>query len=153
MESDSLSHLIDRRFELMKNIIIFFAILAVSSAYSQQGTIRGIFEDRDEKKGVPLAELELMSSDSAMIDVAFTDLEGNFSFRKIPFGDYILKFSCFGYKDNYLNIRFITKEELILETVHIRTLAAKEAELKAAAEAEAARLEVIKYRVPLISKD
>jgi hypothetical protein len=126
--------------------ISFFLLVALISivSYGQTGTIRGVFQDRDEKKGIPLAEIELMSPDSAMIDVTFTDLEGKFNIRKVPFGDYIIKFKCFGYANSYLNIRLKTTEELILETVKIRTMAA---------EIEAEKKIIIRYSVPLIDRD
>ncbi|HMP29798.1 MAG TPA: carboxypeptidase-like regulatory domain-containing protein, partial [Saprospiraceae bacterium] len=100
----------------MKNVY-FTALLIVIhfTLFSQTTKISGIVTD---SAGYSLinATVLLLEEDSTMIEFTQTNVEGKYSFSKIPYGNYILKVTYVGYVPNSFPI-IVDKKDIIIEKV------------------------------------
>lgn len=93
--------------------VLIFLILSKTVVFAQNPTqnIRGKVIDKETQQ--PLANVNVVLSSSTKGTV--TDIDGNFSFERLPIGKYSLLFSIVGYeKKTIKNIEIISGKELIL---------------------------------------
>lgn len=73
-------------------------MVTVSLTIAAQGTkITGTLIDRDTKKGVMLATVQMLKPDSTYVSGVLSDEKGRFSIEASAAGSYILKISSVGY--------------------------------------------------------
>lgn len=76
---------------------LFFLFFSLS-ALSQNITLSGKLFDKADNEPVVAASLELLNArDSAYIKGAISDAKGNYTFKELPKGNYILKVTYIGY--------------------------------------------------------
>jgi outer membrane receptor protein involved in Fe transport len=82
-------------------LLLFFIVLAnqiVADGVSR-GEIRGMISDRETMEELPFASVQLRSiDDSTAIFGAITDINGSYSIKHVPFGQYYLLASFMGYE-------------------------------------------------------
>ena len=90
------------RFLIPVVILIALHMFAINPIYGQEqtasdvkrGKIKGNVIDRATKSPLPGVGVMIAGTQTG----ASTDLEGNFSIRKVPVGNYTLRFQLIGYK-------------------------------------------------------
>jgi hypothetical protein len=93
---------------LYVRFLIFFSIVIsnpFNSFASETGKLMGNVVDAETLKPVPYANVELLkSSDSTMIKAVITNIDGEFLIEYLPYGKYLLRISCLGYRKEILPV-------------------------------------------------
>lgn len=80
---------------------VFYLFLSVSGK-AQNIQFSGTVKDSKEGYGLPMAYLSLnKTTDTALVKAIYADTSGNFSFKNIPSGQYLLRFFYFGFQETY----------------------------------------------------
>jgi hypothetical protein len=87
---------------LYLRFLIYFSIVILNpfnSFASETGKVEGNVIDNENSKVIPYANVELLkSSDSTMIKSVITSSDGKFLIEDVPYGKYLLRISCLGYR-------------------------------------------------------
>lgn len=90
-------------------------MVTVSLTIAAQGTkITGTLIDRDTKKGVMLATVQMLKPDSTYVSGVLSDEKGRFSIEASAAGSYILKISSVGYTPLTKTIKVDGKKDIAL---------------------------------------
>jgi hypothetical protein len=87
-------------------VIVFSLVILLpfNSFANESGTVEGNIIDSVTLETVPYASVELLKSvDSTMINAVVTNDNGKFLIEDVPYGKYLLRISCMGYKKEVLS--------------------------------------------------
>jgi outer membrane receptor protein involved in Fe transport len=128
---------------MLKHLLLTIAsLLAINLlVYSQTGTIQGRILDIDTQEPIPFANVAIFSGGS-LLTGATSDFDGRYAVRSLNPGNYSVRASFIGYQTKEVTGVIVRADQITFENI----------ELKATAEVLDA-VEVVEYRVPLISKD
>lgn len=98
----------------MRKQFFFIPVLVLLSvnlsAQVNKNTLTGFVADKYSKQPIEFATVQLLPlADSAVISTTVTNKKGKFSFNKIAYGSYTIRFSFIGYENN--NIRITVNQE------------------------------------------
>ncbi|MCW3789595.1 TonB-dependent receptor family protein [Plebeiibacterium sediminum] len=87
---------------LFLRFVIFYSIMILipfNSFATESGILEGNIIDGETLEVVSYASVELLASDdSIMINAVIANVKGEFMIEKVPYGKYLLRISCMGYK-------------------------------------------------------
>ena len=91
---------------------LFFFLLFSLSAFSQTNvTLSGVLIDKANNEPILAGSVELMQAkDSVYVDGIISNVNGEFSFRNLKAGNYILKVTYIGYLPLFKNINLSEKK-------------------------------------------
>ncbi len=88
-------------------IFTFFCLLATLSATAQEWRVSGrVLDGYDDSNGLPMAQLQLLTKDSVVVDKTVANNHGDFDLKASKAGRYIIRASFIGYEPQTLNITF-----------------------------------------------
>lgn len=120
--------------------VIFVAVLC-NTGFAQSGIIKGKVTDKDTKQPIPFTNVALLVSDTVAAG-STTDFDGIYIIYDVPPGAYDLKASFVGYKT-------LTVKDMVVKAGQT-TFYDLELEVSAVS---LETVEVVEYKIPLISKD
>lgn len=82
----------------MKKFLTLLIMILPALAYAQNRTVSGYVSDKSTKEGIIQATVQLLTTDSAFVKGAISDMDGNFSIDIPQNGKYVLKITSIGYK-------------------------------------------------------
>lgn len=128
---------------MLKHLLLTIAsLLAINLlVHAQTGTIQGRILDIDTKEPIPFANVAIFSGGS-LLTGATSDFDGRYAVRSLTPGSYSVRASFIGYQTKEVAGVIVRADQITFENI----------ELQATAEVLDA-VEVVEYRVPLISKD
>jgi hypothetical protein len=90
----------------MKKFILLFSTLLSLSAFAQESGMRGFVIDENNAP-IPFASISLLDpTDSTFVHFAMTDEQGQYRFRGVGKGKYLLQCAATTYTTHYANINF-----------------------------------------------
>lgn len=99
-------------------LILSVFLVSLIPAFSQSFQLTGIIEDPQEKMGVPMATVALISAkDSTLINGTTTDIDGHFELDRIEKGEYLLKVQYLGYQTSYTPV--VANQDKTLPTIEL----------------------------------
>lgn len=120
---------------------VVFVAMICNPGFAQSGIIKGKVTDKDTKQPIPFTNVALLVSDTVATG-STSDFDGIYIIYDVPPGAYDLKASFVGYKT-------LTVKDVVVKAGQI-TFYDFEMEVTALALEE---IEIVEYKVPLISKD
>jgi len=128
---------------MIRNLLLTTGIVLFASfmAFAQQGTLKGTLLDKDSKEPVPFANI-ILEVGGTMIGGTSSDFDGNYTIKPIPPGTYDLKASSVGFQP-------VLIKGVIINAGKIEFLDVK----MSSSSVELVEVEVIEFKVPLITKD
>ncbi|MCF8373369.1 MAG: TonB-dependent receptor [Bacteroidales bacterium] len=126
---------------LRKLLFIIFAFLATQSLMAQSGELKGKVLDKETREAIPFANV-VVELNGNLVGGSSTDFDGNYTVKPIPAGKYTVKATYVGYKT-------MQQEGVVIRNEKITFL---DLELNSSSEL-IEEVEVVSYKVPLISKD
>ena len=81
---------------MFRKVLLTIGLLLMANIVLAQGTIKGTIIDPKTKEPVPFANV-VAKQDGKQIKGTQTDMEGNFTIRPLPVGQYDIQASCVGY--------------------------------------------------------
>ena len=87
---------------------LLFSIVCLSTAFSQDYTLRGFIYEKSNGEPMPFEKIRLMKSDSTTVGGAITDVNGFFQIAKVSKGEYILKIDNPSYNTITENVSITT---------------------------------------------
>ncbi|MDF7811160.1 carboxypeptidase-like regulatory domain-containing protein [Hymenobacter sp. YC55] len=79
--------------------ILFMSGLQLSAHLLSSGTLSGSLRDGDTKEPIPHTSVVLLrATDNRVAATGTTDAQGNFHFRRVPIGEYVVKTTVLGYQ-------------------------------------------------------
>jgi len=124
-----------------KLLFLLFALLATSGLYAQSGTLKGTVKDSKTGELLPMANIALKLNGSTVTGGA-TDFDGAYTIKPIPAGKYNIEVTVMGYKTQ-------TQTGVQISAGKIEFLNFK----LSSTLVDIGEVEVVSYKVPLISKD
>ena len=112
-----------------------------SLAYAQVGRLQGVVVDKDTGEPIPFANI-ILENGGTQVGGASSDFDGNYDINPIPPGTYDLKASFVGYNTYIMKGIVIPANKITFEDVPMSI----QSEMLDA-------VEIVDYKVPLISKD
>ena len=104
--------------KLLNIIIALFCFNAIGLAQSINGRVLDSL-----KRPVPFATIALLNkSDSAIYKGTITNDKGLYSFENIREGNYYVKITAVGFKDNFSNVNAISSENITLPDITVSSL-------------------------------
>ena len=128
---------------MIRNLLLTLGIILFTGLYmyAQEAAIQGKVIDKDTKEPIPFANI-VVENKGSRVGGASSDFDGNYSIKPIPPGNLDVKATYVGYKTKII-------KGVVIGADKIRFL---DIELEATAET-LETVEVVDYKVPLISKD
>lgn len=128
---------------MLKHLLFTLGItlMSFSLAFSQQGRLRGTVLERDSREPIAFANIVLELGGSVVAG-ATSDFDGNYDINPIPPGRYDLKATFVGYNPVHVRNVQITGNQITFYDIEMD---GGSIDLEA--------VEVVDYRIPLISKD
>ncbi len=126
---------------LRKLLFIIFAFLATQGLMAQNGELKGKVLDKETREAIPFANV-VVELNGNLVGGSSTDFDGNYTVKPIPAGKYTVKASYVGYKT-------MQQEGVVIRNEKITFL---DLELTSSSQ-QIEEVEVVSYKVPLISKD
>ncbi|NCC73775.1 MAG: TonB-dependent receptor, partial [Sphingobacteriia bacterium] len=128
---------------MLKHLLLtVVSLLAINLlGFSQTGSIQGKILDTETKEAIPFANVAIYAGGN-LLTGATTDFDGKYAVRSLTPGNYSVRASFVGYQT----------KEIANVIVRADQIAFQDIELKATAEV-LETVEVVDYKVPLISKD
>jgi hypothetical protein len=128
---------------MLKNLLITLGIVlsSITLAYAQQGRLQGKIYEKDTREPVAFANI-VLENGGTVVGGATSDFDGNYVINPIPPGRYDLKATFVGY--NPVTVKGITipaNQITFYDIVMVST------------SIELQTVEIIEYKIPLISKD
>lgn len=104
----------------MKPYFLLLLLSVITLSVSAQYRIKSKVVDTNNARVVEMATVRLLSEkDSALVQGAQSDLNGNFTLSNVKSGKYILLISSVGYHDNSQNI-LVEKQDLMLKNIDLK---------------------------------
>lgn len=128
---------------MLKNLLITLGIIlsAITITYAQQGRLQGKVYERDSREPVAFANI-VLENGGTVVGGATSDFDGNYVINPIPPGKYDLRATFVGYNPVLVKGISITGNQI---TFYDIVMVSTSIDLQT--------VEVIEYKVPLISKD
>ncbi|KAF0131640.1 MAG: TonB-dependent receptor [Bacteroidetes bacterium] len=128
---------------MLKNLLITLGIIlsTITLTYAQQGRLQGKVYEKDSREPIAFANI-ILENGGTVVGGATSDFDGNYVINPIPPGKYDLKATFVGF--NPVTVKGITipsNQITFYDIVMVST------------SIDLQTVEVIEYRVPLISKD
>ena len=127
---------------MLKKTLLFMVLsIFTLGAIAQSGSLKGKILDKENGEPIPFANISLLQS-GKVITGGMTDFDGKFNIKPIAAGVYDVKASYVGYKSLQISGLRVTAGKITFQ------------DFKLASSAEILEeVEVVSYKVPLISKD
>jgi len=127
---------------MLKKTLLFMVLsIFTIGAIAQSGSLKGKILDKENGEPIPFANISLLQS-GKVITGGMTDFDGKFNIKPVAAGVYDVKASYVGYKSLQISGLRITAGKITFQ------------DFKLASSAEILEeVEVVSYKVPLISKD
>jgi outer membrane receptor protein involved in Fe transport len=130
---------------MLRNLLFTIGIVLASSllVFSQtgSGTLRGKIIDKQTKEPIPFANV-VVEVGGVQVGGSTSDFDGNFQIKPVPPGKVDLKASFVGYKPFMFKGVIISPDKITFQNLELETSTTTLSEI-----------EVVEYKVPLISKD
>lgn len=128
---------------MIRKVLLTFGLILTTSLYmfAQQGALQGKVIDKKTKEAIPFANIILVNK-GTQVGGTTSDFNGNYQIKPIPPGKYDLKASYVGYKTVLIKGINIASDQIRFYNIEMTSTTET---LKT--------VEVIDYKVPLISKD
>jgi len=128
---------------MLKNLLITLGIIlsAITITYAQQGRLQGKVYEKDSREPVAFANI-VLENGGTVVGGATSDFDGNYVINPIPPGKYDLRATFVGYNPVLVKGISITGNQI---TFYDIVMVSTSIDLQT--------VEVIEYKVPLISKD
>jgi outer membrane receptor protein involved in Fe transport len=128
---------------MIRNLLLTFGFVlsATVMLFAQQGALKGKVLDKKTKEPIPFANI-VLENKGTMVGGATSDIDGNYQIQPIPPGKYDLKATFVGYKT------------VIIQGINIAADQIRFYDIEMTATTETLQeVEIVDYKVPLISKD
>jgi len=125
---------------LRKILYVVLALFSVGTLYAQSGALKGTVKDTDGN-GVPFANI-VVERNGNQVAGTTTDFDGNYTLKPIPAGKFTVLVSSVGFQKKQINGVLINADKTRFLDIDMSTTSVKLDEI-----------EVVEYKVPLISKD
>ncbi len=128
---------------MLKKLLFTVGFVCVASfmVFSQSGTLKGKISDKSTKEPIPFANI-IIALGGTQVGGATSDFDGNFTIKPIPPGKYDVKATYVGYKGVLMKGLFINSDKITFQDLEMEPTSTTLSEV-----------EVVDYKVPLISKD
>jgi outer membrane receptor protein involved in Fe transport len=130
---------------MVRNLLFTLAFVLTSNllVYSQnaQGTLKGRITDKATKEAIPFANV-IVEVGGVQVGGSTSDFDGNYLIKPVPPGKVDLKATYVGYRPYQIKGVIIIVEKITFQNIELE---AQTTTLK--------EVEVVEYKVPLISKD
>ncbi|NQV03230.1 MAG: carboxypeptidase-like regulatory domain-containing protein, partial [Bacteroidia bacterium] len=130
---------------MLRNLLLAIGIVLTSSvlvfSQSGSGSLKGKIVDRQTKEPIPFANI-VVESGGVQIGGSTSDFDGNYQIKPISAGKVDLKATYVGYRDYVMKGIIIFVDKITFQDVELET-----------ATTTLMEVEVLDYKVPLISKD
>jgi Ca-activated chloride channel homolog len=110
------------------------------NAETETGSIKGKVKDKANNEAIPFAKV-ILEKNGKMINESTTDFDGNYLFKDLDIGEYVLKAAFVGYQPTIITGISVKPSKVTFVDIELK----QGIELKA--------FEKVEYEVPLISKD
>lgn len=125
---------------LRKILYVVLVLFSVSTLYAQSGALKGTVKDSDGN-GVPFANI-VVERNGNQVAGTTTDFDGNYTLKPIPAGKFTVLVSSVGFQKKQINGVLVNADKTRFLDIDMSTTSIKLDEI-----------EVVEYKVPLISKD
>lgn len=125
---------------MKKLILLFTIVVSFNFIVAQNAFIKGTVTDESSGELLPFVTLELIQQDS-ILQTQSTDFDGNYVFKQLYDGDYSIR------------IHFVGYNAKLVKGIEIKNQKNKLANIKLRGGVDLAAVEVVKYKIPIISKD
>ncbi len=127
---------------MLKKTLLFMVLsIFTLGAIAQSGSLKGKILDKENGEPIPFANISLLQS-GKVVTGGMTDFDGKFNIKPIAAGVYDVKATYVGYKSLQISGLRVTAGKITFQ------------DFKLASSAEILEeVEVVSYKVPLISKD
>ncbi len=126
---------------LRKLLVLWIAVFSVSGLLAQSGTLKGKVIDKDTKEEIPFANI-IVLKDGNQVAGTSTDFDGSYTIKPIPAGKFTIKCSYVGYNTMEQSGVIINAEKITFLDLGLTS-----------SNQQIDEVEVIEYKVPLVSKD
>jgi len=128
---------------MFRKLLLISSLLLTSTVFvfGQSGTLKGKMTDKEKKDPIPFATI-VISAGGKQIGGANSDFDGNYTIKPIPPGKYDVKVTSVGFKPMMFTGVVINSDKISFLDVPMES---SSTDLKT--------IEVVEYKVPLISKD
>ena len=126
---------------LLLAIVLVLSTNLLVFSQTGSGTLKGRITDKQTKEPIPFANI-VVEIGGVQVGGSTTDFDGNFMIKPIPPGKVTLKATYVGYTSFTMNGVVIFPDKITFQNVELQTQAQNLQEV-----------EVVEYKVPLISKD
>lgn len=128
---------------MLKNLLITLGIVlsSITLTYAQQGRLQGKVYEKDSREPVAFANI-VLENGGTVVGGATSDFDGNYVINPIPPGRYDLKATFVGYNPVTVRGIVITGNQITFYDI-----------VMVSASIDLQTVEVIDYKIPLISKD
>jgi len=128
---------------MLKKLLFTVGFICATSlmVFSQSGTLKGKISDKSTKEPIPFANI-IVANGGTQVGGATSDFDGNFTIKPIPPGKYDVKATYVGYKGVLMKGLFINSDKITFQNLEMEPTSTTLSEV-----------EVVDYKVPLISKD
>jgi outer membrane receptor protein involved in Fe transport len=128
---------------MIRNLLLTFGLILSTSVmlFAQQGALKGKVLDKKTKEPIPFANI-VLENKGTLVGGATSDFDGNYQIKPIPPGKYDLKATFVGYKT------------VLVKGINIAADQTRFYDIEMTATTETLEeVEIVDYKVPLISKD
>lgn len=126
---------------LRKILFVVLALISASALFAQSGSIKGVVTDAETKEPVPFANV-VVERDGNQVTGTMTDFDGNYTLKPVPAGKFSVLVSSVGYQKKQLNNVVVNVDKITFLDLPVSSTSIQIDEIQ-----------VIEYKVPLISKD
>ena len=130
---------------MLRNLLLAIGIVLTSSvlvfSQSGSGSLKGRIVDRQTKEPIPFANI-VVEVGGVQIGGSTSDFDGNYQIKPVPAGKVDLKATYVGYRDFVMKGIIIFVDKITFQDVELEMATTMLSEV-----------EVVDYKVPLISKD
>jgi len=128
---------------MLRNLLLTIGIVLATSlsVFSQMGSLQGKILDKDTKEPIPFANVAVFSG-GELVTGSTTDFDGNYTIKPLSAGTYNARASFIGYQTKEIAGVIIGGDKITFQDIEL-SMTSETLET----------VEVIDYKVPLISKD
>lgn len=126
---------------LRKLLVVAIVFFSINGLLAQSGTLRGKVIDKDTKEEIPFANIVVLKDGNQMMGTS-SDFDGSYTIKPIPAGKFTIQCSFVGYNTLMQSGVVINAEKITFLDLEMTS-----------SNQQIDEVEVIEYKVPLISKD